>query len=96
MIERRVSFSIVGLIIPYVAVFLLVFGPGISVGYLLRKICGIDLGMAILIGVIGVSVCLHFASRLIVALRRVEIEEEEEEEEEYYVPPPRRERRRRR
>jgi hypothetical protein len=51
--------------------------------------------MAILIGVIGVSVCLHFASRLIVALRRVEIEEEEEEEE-YYVPPPRRERRRRR
>jgi hypothetical protein len=98
MAERRViaSFSIIGLIIPFLAVFLFVFGPGIGVGYLLRKICGIDLGIAILIGVIGTSVCLHFSSRLIGAIQRVEDEDEDEEDEEYYVPPPRRGRRRRR
>jgi hypothetical protein len=84
-----------------------VFGFGIGVGYLLRKIFGTELGIAILTGIVATGICTHFAARMIGALNRIGAYDELDSEEDVdndddddepisYTPPPRKRGRRQR
>jgi len=73
MSQRRVlaSFSLVGFLILFLLVSVFVFGFGIGIGYLLRKIFGTELGIAILTGIVATGICTHFAARMIGALNGI-------------------------
>jgi len=56
---------VLGLLVIFLVIFLFVFGMGLGVGFLLHWLLpAIDLGVAVLIGVVTISVTSYFMMRL--------------------------------
>lgn len=56
--------GLLGLLAIYLLINSLLVGLGVGVGYLLRWVCGIDLGIGILIGIISASISIYFLGRI--------------------------------
>lgn len=96
--ERNFVGTLLSFIITFLLINVLLLGGGIGIGYLLNWILPrVDLGIAILIGIVSTSVSAHFIGRL---SSLPDIEEEDEADDTpirvYAFEPPRRGRKSRR